>query len=334
MTALWTAADAAAATGGSSVDGVGRDRGLDRHPQPGRGRPVRRSARPQPRRPRFCRDCAAAGCRRGNGGPGNPAASGVVAAARRRRYAGRSRRARRGGAQPQPSSDRRGYRQRRQDRDQGGVAPGARQLRPDLCLGRRAQQSLGRAAVARPLAAGRLLRRLRARHEPSRRDRGPHAARAPACCGDHDGGAGASRLLPVGRGNRRCQGRDLPRAGTRRRRGSQPRQPALRKIGCGREACRRRRDPRLWNPSGSRRAPGRLRARFARQHGRGCGLRHDYQVSGAGPGPALGHERTRGARCGAGRRRGCRSRRGGAGRASSRCRAAVGATNSLGAAAP
>ena len=36
MTALWTAADAAAATGGSSADGVGRDRGLDRHPQPGR----------------------------------------------------------------------------------------------------------------------------------------------------------------------------------------------------------------------------------------------------------------------------------------------------------
>ncbi len=95
------------------------------------------------------------------------------------------------------------------------------------------------------------------------------AARAPACRGDHDGGAGASRLLPVGRGNRRCQGRDLPRAGARRRRGSQPRQPALRKIGCGGEVRRRRRDPRLWNPSGSRRAPGRLRARFARQHGRG-----------------------------------------------------------------
>ena len=41
----------------------------------------------------------------------------------------------------------------------------------------------------------------------------------------------------------------------------------------------------------------------------------DSQVSSAGPGPALGHERARGARRDAGRRRGCRSRRGSAGRA-------------------
>ena len=53
-------------------------------------------------------------------------------------------------------------------------------FRPDLCLGRRAQQSLGRAAVARPPAAGCRLRRLRARHEPSRRDRRADAAGAAA----------------------------------------------------------------------------------------------------------------------------------------------------------
>ena len=83
-------------------------------------------------------------------------------------------------------------------------APAAR-----VRLGRQPQQSLGRAAVARPPAARRRLRRVRARHEPSRRDRRADPAGAAACRGDHDGRAGASRLFPVGRGDRRRQGRDL-----------------------------------------------------------------------------------------------------------------------------
>ena len=332
MAALWTAADAAAATGGSSVTqwtatGVSIDtRSL-----------VAGDLFVALRGPNHDgHDFVAAALQRGAAAamvyreiPQLPASSPLLVVADTLAglaalgAAGRNR---------SVSSDRCRHWQRRQDRDEGGVAPGARQLPPDLCLGRRAQQSLGRAFIARPFAAGSWLRGIRAWHEPSRRDREPYPAGEPAYRGDHDGGAGASRLLSVGRGDCRCQGRDLSRPRTGRHRSSQPRQPALRKSDCGRKGCRRRRDPRLWGPSGSRRAPGRLRARFARQHCRGGGLRRDTQVSGAGPGPALGHERTRSAGCSASRRRVGRSRRRGLGRTWNRCRAAAGATNSLGAA--
>ena len=87
--------------------------------------------------------------------------------------------------------------------------------RRDACLGRVLQQSLGRSALARALPAERALRRVRDGHEPCRRDRAAHAARAPTRCHHHRDRAGASRILPVGRGDRRRQGRDLSRAGSR-----------------------------------------------------------------------------------------------------------------------
>ena len=95
---------------------------------------------------------------------------------------GGARRARRalrpgaGGARAFAGASHRRHRLGRQDQHQGGAAPGARRRRRDPCLGRLLQQSLGRAAVARPLPADGALRGVRDRHEPCRRDRGADRA--------------------------------------------------------------------------------------------------------------------------------------------------------------
>ena len=74
----------------------------------------------------------------------------------------------------------------------------------------------------------RALRGVRDGHEPCRRDRAAHAAGAAACGDHHHGRAGASGILRLGRGDRRRQGGNLPRARARRRGGDQPRQSAIR----------------------------------------------------------------------------------------------------------
>ena len=98
----------------------------------------------------------------------------------------------------------------------------------DPCLGRLLQQSLGRAAVARALSADGALRRVRDRHEPCRRDRAADAPGASACGDHHHDRAGASRILRLARGDRRRQGRNLPRPRAGRRGGDQSRQSAIR----------------------------------------------------------------------------------------------------------
>ncbi len=150
---------------------LGRDRRLDRHAHADAGRSLRRAARPQPRRSRFRRGGARTRCRRGDGRPQRRRHARGSAVAAGRRHARRSHRARPLCARAQRRAHRRGDRQRRQDRDQGGAAHRARRLRCDLCFARQPQQPLGRAAVAGTDAAGCGLWRVRARHEPSGRDR-------------------------------------------------------------------------------------------------------------------------------------------------------------------
>ena len=72
------------------------------------------------------------------------------------------------GTRAHVGADRRGDGIGRQDRDQGSLAAGACRGGGDPCLGRFLQQSLGRAADARPHAPGLALRRLRNRHESSK----------------------------------------------------------------------------------------------------------------------------------------------------------------------
>ena len=77
------------------------------------------------------------------------------------------------------------------------------------------------------MPAGRPVRRARDRHEPRRRDRAARRDGAAARGPHHHGRAGAPGLLPIGRGHRRSQGRDLRRPGARRRRRPSARQPAF-----------------------------------------------------------------------------------------------------------
>jgi hypothetical protein len=104
---------------------------------------------------------------------------------------------------------RRGDRQRRQDHQQGGPAPGAVDERTDPCLGGVLQQPVGRAAVAGAAAARRGLCGVRDRHEPGRRDHAADPAGAPPCRHRHHHRGEPSRLFRLAGGHRRCQGRDL-----------------------------------------------------------------------------------------------------------------------------
>ena len=100
---------------------------------------------------------------------------------------------------PIGGKDRRGDRIGRQDLDQGGAGARARRQRRDPRLAGVVQQSLGRAAVARALAAERALRRVRDRHEPCRRDR----AAGAAWCG---------RMSPSSPRSSRCIWNSSPRS--------------------------------------------------------------------------------------------------------------------------
>ena len=142
----------------------------------------------------------------------------------------------------------------RQDRHQGGAAARAVERRRDPCLGRLLQQPLGRAAVAGALPGERALRRARNGHEPRRRDRAADQAGAPACRDHHHGRAGASRILPLGRGHRRRQGGDLSGHRAGRRRGHQSRQSAIRALA---EAAPRRRTSAASSRSASTPRPTR-----------------------------------------------------------------------------
>ena len=164
-------------------------------------------------------------------------------------------RTRAGGARARAGEDRRRHRLRRQDQHQGGAAPGARRGRRDPCLGRLLQQSLGRAAVAGALPRDRALRRVRDRHEPCRRDRAADAPGAAAGGDHHHRRAGASRILPLGRGDRRRQGRNLSRARAGRSGGDQSRQSAVR-APRARRAERRGRAHRLFRRTRGARTRG------------------------------------------------------------------------------
>ncbi len=110
---------------------------------------------------------------------------------------------------------RRGHRLGRQDRHQGGAAPGARRAGEDARARRLLQQPLGRAAHLGAHAARRRLRRRRDRHERTGRDQAAHRHGASARGARHHGRAGASRILPVGRRDRRRQGRDFLQVSSR-----------------------------------------------------------------------------------------------------------------------
>ena len=78
------------------------------------------------------------------------------------------------------------------------------------------------------------------------------AAGAPARRHHHRDRAGASRILPVGRGDRRRQGRNLSRTGAGRQRGDQLRQPAFCSPAAAREGSGRRAHRVLWRARESR----------------------------------------------------------------------------------
>ena len=190
------------------------------------GRGILRDQRRQPRRPRLRRRRARRRRRRSRWWPRTSA----TALPRTRRCSwspmcskalrdlARAARAR------SQRQDRRRHRLGRQDRHQGGAAAGARRGGRDPRLGRLLQQSLGRAAVAGALPAERRVCRVRDRHEPCRRDRAARPPGASACRDHHHDRAGASGILRFGRGDRRRQGGDLPRARAGRRGADQPRQ--------------------------------------------------------------------------------------------------------------
>ena len=74
----------------------------------------------------------------------------------------------------------------------------------------------------------RALRRVRARHEPRRRDHAADANGSSACRDHHHDRAGASRIFRIAREDCRRQGGNLCWPGAGRRRGTQPRQRAIR----------------------------------------------------------------------------------------------------------
>ena len=81
----------------------------------------------------------------------------------------------RGRPRPCRCPRRRHHRQRRQDRHQGGAAPGAGPAGADARQRRQPQQPLGRAAQPRPHAGTAAFARVRDRHEPCGRDRAADA---------------------------------------------------------------------------------------------------------------------------------------------------------------
>ena len=197
------------------------------------------------------------------------AAGAARALCRRRAVIGRARRARglararRRGAGPHASQGDRRHRLGRQDRNQGGVAAGAEQGRRDPRFGRVLQQSLGRAAVARALSGERALCGPGNGNESRRRDRAAVAAGAPACRDHHHDCAGASRILRLARQDRRRQGGDLSRPRSRRRRGAQSRQFAIRAPEAPRQGSGRRAHRVVRRTRKGRRAPDQMR--FARR---------------------------------------------------------------------
>ena len=117
-------------------------------------------------------------------------------------HAGRTRSTREGGER---------HRLRRQDQHQGSAARDA--VGPGADLGQHGvlQQPCRRAdQPGAPAARGRV-RRVRDRHEPSRRDRAAGAPGRGACRRDHQRRAGPHRLLGLRRGHRRREGRPLRR---------------------------------------------------------------------------------------------------------------------------
>ena len=172
--------------------------------------------------------------------------------------------------------------------------------RRDPCLGRLLQQSLGRAAVARPLPARRALRRSRNGHEPCRRDRAADQAGAPACRDHHHGRAGASGILPVGRGHRRRQGGDLPGHRAGRRRGHQSRQSAFRAAcSAGREGGRRQPHRLVRRARQGRRAAFQVRAAAGLLDRAGAHPRRRRHLQARRARPPCGVQLARGAGCGA-----------------------------------
>ena len=125
---------------------------------------------------------------------------------------------------PQQGPDRQRHRLGRQDQHQGRAAGHA--LGPGADLGQRGelQQPCRRADKPRPPAARGALRRLRDRHESSRRDRAAGPPGRGACRRDHQCRAGPYRLHGLGGGHRRREGLPVRRHGGRCSGRAQPRQ--------------------------------------------------------------------------------------------------------------
>ncbi len=150
-------------------------------------------------------------------------------------------------------------------------------------------------------------------HEPPRRDRRPVAAGAPRHRGDHHGRAGASRLLRLGRGDRRRQGRNLQRHERARRRHPQSRQSRISRASPRRPQARgHRAHLGLRRACRLRGAPDRLPPLRDGERGDGVGDGRDRRLLRRDSRPPLGDEQPRGAGGGEGRRRRCRRGRGGA----------------------
>ena len=149
--------------------------------------------------------------------------------------------------------------------------------------------------LARHAARG-AVRRVRDRHEPSRRDHAADAAGAAACRGDHDRRGGASRVLQLGRRHRRApRRRSSPGSSRAARRSSTPITStstllfdAARKAGVANIVTYGFGDAPTGASRPSRAAGDRTMARVAHD---GETLRADL----AGAGPAHGGQRRRGA---------------------------------------
>ena len=255
---LWTVEAMAAAMGadaGGSAAAVHSGH-FHRYAHPRARRSVLRDQGRQPRRPRFRGGCAC-GRRRPCGGRGRPARPFCRPTPRCSSFPTCSTgcanwRGRRGRARRRKSSR--------------SPAPSARPAPRRRCAWRSLRDGETHASVASynnhwgvPLSlarcpATRALRRVRDRHEPCRRDRAADAPGAAACGDHHHRRAGASRILPLGRGDRRRQGRNLSRARAGRSGGDQSRQSAVR-------ASRARRAERRGRAHRRRSASTRTRTR-------------------------------------------------------------------------
>ena len=195
---------------------------------------------------------------------------------------------------PDQCRGRRRHRQRRQDQHQGSAALGAGAVRADLRHHRQPQQPVGRAAQPGAHAARHPLWRVRARHEPCRRDLAAVADGAAARRRHHHGRAGAYRVLRLGRGDRRRQGRDLRRPDARRLGHPAVRQSALRPAG-GQGQAHGRAGPDLRRQGRRVGAADRLPGPAGRQRGDGGDRRQEAALSHGGAGPASRAEFRRGA---------------------------------------